>query len=473
MASDVSLPLWLVVALAAFAAIALLDRIFRPLTGWFLEWRLNRVIDRVNRHLKVRIEPFKATPRAKLVERLCNDPQVLEAEEAHAASTGLSRAKVEAIVRRYAKEIVPSFNADIYFRFGTWIADNTARVLYRVRVGFSDDGALGRVDPGSSIVFVMNHRSNMDYVLVAYLVAERTALSYAVGEWARIWPLQQLIRAMGAYFIRRNSRDPLYRKVVERYVQMATEAGVVQAIFPEGGLTKDGRLGPPKLGLLDYMLRAFDPKGRRDLVFIPVGINYDRVFEDRTQLAALAPEAPKRSRTHAAWTSVAFLARNLGQMAARRWYRFGYACVNFGTPVSMRDWVEREGIDFASMTKDGRAPAVAKLASHLMNEVGRVVPALPVALVATVLLRREGRPASELEIKAEVLGLMRALEAKDAHVYVPRADQDYAVDVGLRMLTLRNIVDEKDGLFTPREGQVPLLAYYAHSIAHLAEGLEA
>src|SRR5439155_25273362 len=108
--------------------------------------------------------------------------------------------------------------------------------------------------------------------LVSYLAAEKAALSYAVGEWARIWPLQMLIRAMGAYFVRRNSRDPLYRKVLERYVAMATQAGVTQAVFPEGGLSRDGRLRPPKLGILDYMLRSFDPvHGDRDLVFIPVG----------------------------------------------------------------------------------------------------------------------------------------------------------------------------------------------------------
>ena len=101
----------------------------------------------------------------------------------------------------------------------------------------------------------------MDYVLAAFLAAERTALSYAVGEWARIWPLQQLIRAMGAYFVRRNSGDPLYRIVLDRYVQMATTAGVTQAVFPEGGLTVDGLLRAPKFGLLDYMLKGFDANG--------------------------------------------------------------------------------------------------------------------------------------------------------------------------------------------------------------------
>lgn len=60
------------------------------------------------------------------------------------------------------------------------------RVLYRVRIGFADEAALAGIDPKSIIVFVINHRSNMDYVLVAFLAAERTTLSFAVGEWARI-----------------------------------------------------------------------------------------------------------------------------------------------------------------------------------------------------------------------------------------------------------------------------------------------
>jgi glycerol-3-phosphate O-acyltransferase len=166
-------------------------------------------------------------------------------------------------VDRYAREIVPSFNAYLYFRVGYWLGKGAAKLLYRVRLGYTDTAALAAVNPKSSIVFVMNHRSNMDYVLVAFLAAERVALSYAVGEWARIWPLQQLIRSMGAYFVRRSSGDPLYRMVLQRYVQMATEAGVPQAVYPEGGLTVDGKLRAPRLGLLDYMLKSFDPQGER------------------------------------------------------------------------------------------------------------------------------------------------------------------------------------------------------------------
>jgi glycerol-3-phosphate O-acyltransferase len=313
---------------------------------------------------------------------------------------------------------------------------------------------------------VMNHRSNMDYVLVAYLAATRTALSYAVGEWARIWPLQTLVRTMGAYFIRRDSKNPMYRLVLERYVAMATEGGVVQAIYPEGGLTKDGALRTPRLGLLDYMTRAFDPNGERDIVFIPVGINYDRTLEDRSQVLSLEAEPRRRGAGFAAATSIKFLLRNLLLMLQGRWYRFGYACVNFGSPLSMRAYSRERGIDLRTLPKEERFLEMEKLAASLMHSVGRVIPVLPVSLVSTSLLRFPGGGCSELELKAEALRLIEELSAAGAHIYIPRADQDYAVTVGLRMLTLRKLVSENDGLYSPVIEELPLLRYYANSIRH-------
>ncbi|HBO70316.1 MAG TPA: hypothetical protein DD658_09420 [Deltaproteobacteria bacterium] len=62
---------------------------------------------------------------------------------------------------------------------------------------------------------------------------------------------------------------------------------------------------------------------------------------------------------------------------------------------------------------------------------------------------------------------MQALREAGAHIYLPRADQDYSVSVGLRMLTLRHLVEDREGLFFVRPGEVPLLRYYANSIAHL------
>jgi glycerol-3-phosphate O-acyltransferase len=252
---------------------------------------------------------------------------------------------------------------------------------------------------------------------------------------------------------------------------MATAAGVPQAVYPEGGLSRDGRLRPPKLGLLDYMLRSFDPKGERDLVFIPVGINYDRVLEDRTLLLDTLAERPRRGKLHAFVTTCRFALRNLGLMLRSRWHRFGYACVDFGSPISMRGYLAARGLDFRPLDKEQRAAGIAQLGEELMAAIGKVIPALPVPVAATVLVRRhdlEGNaPLSELELKGRALGLLGELTAARAHIYIPRRDQDYAIQAGLRMLTLRHLVDAKDGLYAARPEEMPLLRYYANSIAHL------
>jgi hypothetical protein len=41
------------------------------------------------------------------------------------------------------------------------------------------------------------------------------------------------------------------------------------------------------------------------------------------------------------------------------------------------------------------------------------------------------------------------------------------MEVGLRMLTLRHLVEERDGLLYARAEELPLLQYYANSISHL------
>lgn len=467
----VDVPLWLLVLLVALAAWAVLDRLLLPSVRFVLRGRVNRVLDEVSTRLKIKIQPFKLTKRQVLLDRLLYDPEVLEVLEEHAQAESMPREVAQARVKRYAEEIVPAFNAYLYFRLGYRIGRAVARSLYRVRLVGGDDEALAAVEPRSTVVFVMNHRSNMDYVLVAYLAMSTTALSYAVGEWARVWPLQSLIRSMGAYFVRRRSRNPLYRRVLERYVHMATASGVTQAVYPEGGLSRDGRLRPPKLGLLDYKLRSFDPAGERDIVFVPVGINYDRVLEDRTLLLDLEPEAPKKSGLAAAGTTLRFALRNLGQALANRWHRFGYACVSFGRPLSMRAYLaERGDLDLRRLDREARFAEVGRLAERLMEEVGRAVPAVPVAVAATAFLRVGlDEPISGLEVKARIFELQEELARRGTPAYIPRNSPEYAAEVGLRMLTLRRLVVEEDGRYRARREEEKVLTYYAHSIEQLLE----
>ena len=69
MGEPVSVPLWLFLAISAFALWSLLDRLLIPSGRWFLRRRLNRLIDRVNRRLDVEIKPFQLTKRQVLIDR--------------------------------------------------------------------------------------------------------------------------------------------------------------------------------------------------------------------------------------------------------------------------------------------------------------------------------------------------------------------------------------------------------------------
>lgn len=469
MGSTVTVPYWLFVLITVFAAVMVLDRFLMPGMRWYFRRRVNRVIDEINNRLDVEIRPLQITQRKALIDRLVFDEKVIEAVKQAATDRGMPVSVAQDKARKYANEIAPAFNAYMYFRVGYWLSRKLARLVYRVRVGFFDNHELNRVDPESAVVFVMNHRSNMDYVLVSFLVAEKTALSYAVGEWARIWPLQTLIKSMGAFFVRRNSCNPLYRRVLERYVNMATRAGVCQAVFLEGGLTRDGRLREARLGFLDYMLRDYHVDTDRDICFIPVGINYDRVIEDRSLVRELDPQAEKRSRWFVFKTTVRFVTRTLLLSKKMRLRRFGYASVNFGRPVSARAYCEQNGVAFTQLDQEERFNQVALLAERLSTEIRQVVPVTPVALMSEIILANRGTWRSELELKSQALARMKALKRQRAPVRVPSGTTDSVLSSALDIIEGRGWLAVQDGLYKAQDDSIAMLAYYANSIVHWHE----
>jgi glycerol-3-phosphate O-acyltransferase len=460
----IEIPLWVFFLLVMAACAAVLDRILIPSTRWFIRRRISRVIDEISARLDIEIRPFQLTKRQVLIDRLVYDSKVIEAVQSYAQEKKIPREVAQAKVVAYAKEIVPSFNAYLYFRIGYWIAKKVARLLYRVRVGFVDNEDLAKVDPNSTVVFVMNHRSNMDYVLVAFLAAERTTLSYAVGEWAKIWPLQMLIKYMGAFFVRRNSGNRLYRQVLERYIHMATKEGVCQAVFIEGGLTRDGRLRPPKLGLLDYMLRGFEPEKDRDIVFIPVGINYDRILEDRSLLHEIKPDSEKRSGWFVFKTVAGFILNNLHLMLRSKWERFGLACVNFGHHISAGRYCWENGINFSSMEREKRFPEVEKLSYRILDSIKAIIPVLPVPLAAFVLMENRDKWMTEFDLKAGIYNLIEDLKAKGATVNIPDKNREETINGAINMLKIRKLIIRHDGHLKADPGMFDILSYYANSI---------
>ena len=448
MTQTITLPLWLFILIMLFAAVTAASHLLFPSVRWFFRRRLEKAVAQLNTRLTRPIEPFKLARRHDMIQRLIYDPEVTREIVAYAEQNGVPENVAFEKAKDYAREIVPSFSAFAYFSFGIRVAKLLANSVYRIETADSNDATLANIPRDATVVFIMNHRSNMDYVLVTYLAARSSALSYAVGEWARVWPLSRLIKSMGAYFIRRRSRGALYRKVLARYVQLAIAGGVTQAIYPEGGLSLDGRLQPPKMGLLAYVVEGFDRASTRDVVFVPVAINYDRVLEDRVLIAA--HERGDRRFGARITVIVRFILRKLWQRLRGQDTRFGVAAVAFGEPVSLRSAAE-EGVE--------------NLSRHLMTRIEDAMPVPAVPLVAHVLLQ------DELLDTDGVTGAVRSLldRVPEQNRVVKSANLQEEVQQAIHRMLKRGLIFSHEGQWRIAENQSKVLRFYANSVAHFTE----
>ncbi|GIW52251.1 MAG: glycerol-3-phosphate 1-O-acyltransferase [Gemmatimonadales bacterium] len=414
----------------------------------------------------VRLERFKLASRAAVKAQLLDDPKVKAAIAQHCETQKIEPRKARRTAERYIDEMVPFFKILAYYRAGYSVARRALRLLYRVSAEYQDRAALAAIPRQDVTVYLMNHRSNADYVLVAFVLARAVSISYAVGEWARIWPLEYLFKSFGAYFIRRGFREPLYHTILERYVQLVTKNGVTQGIFLEGKLSRDGTLGPPKLGLLDYIARTLlEADFRRDIWIVPVALNYDRVLEDRTLVAEwLGTRPPGKLRQAAA--AGRYLAANLLPPARRKSERYGRAAICFGTPLSLRAWTgQQPGV--LELPKTERLAAIEKLAQDIMRRIAEIMPVTAVPLEAAALLSF-GRPrVSFQELVDRLAAYCSHLRASGARLLpLEHGPQDICRRAG-RLLKQRRLVEEAGGWLEIPPSARPLLQFYANSITHL------
>jgi len=225
---------------------------------------------------------------------------------------------------------------------------------------------------------------------------------------------------------------------------MATAGGVTQAIYPEGGLSLNGLLQPPKMGLLSYVTEGFDPDAERDVVFVPVAINYDRVLEDRVLIAA---DARGDRRFGARITVVVgFILRKFWQRLRGKDTRFGTAAVAFGTPLSLRDAGPETKLEDLSVT--------------LMNRISDAMPVMTVPLVAQIMLAKKS--VSRDQLLDAVGSLLRQIPTKNR---VPQlATLEVEVDRALLGLESRGIVSKLEDVWQIDAAQAPVLQFYANSI---------
>ena len=441
---------------------------FDPLRRW-----MNRSALRSIRKRGSRVDRFKLAEKSRVREALLANPRIARAVEAHSAAHGLSTEKVWRLVRRYIDEIIPFFNILAYYRFGYLSSRAVLNMLYKVSAEHHPAWSGGPLPRDAIVVYLMNHRSNADYVLVGYVLSGRVAISYAVGEWARAFPLEYLFKSFGSYFIRRKYREPLYHCVLEQYVQLITREGVTQGIFPEGGLTRDGKLRPGKIGLLDYILGvARDPAYRNSIYLVPVAINYDRVLEDRSLLRELGRsegdrQTPRRTQLYEV---ARYLWWNAARIVVGRWKRYGRAAVTVGEPVHLGPWLEAENAQapgIFELPRPERLARVQSLCDEMMVRIGAIIPVTPVPLACAAIQSLDSDFISRERLLARMSEMRDVLRELNARVIRAEGGIEEIFDRAWKMLRMRRMLVKSGGGYAVLPDNRGLISYYANSIAHL------
>ncbi len=495
------------------AAVWVVYEVVRAVVVRSAKRRFEQQVNRFIREHRIPTDNFRHTHRIVVKEQVLAEPELVAAMAERARADGTNLVDVREKVRGWLDEIVPQFNLFAYYKLGYAVARSVVYSIYNVRF---DEASLKRaqaaIPEGAAVVYVSNHRSNADFVVTGFMLSKSIQISYAVGEWARVWPLENLFRSFGSYFVRRGEKDPLYHKTLETYVQLITKQAVTQAMFPEGGLSRDGALRPVKLGLLDYMARAkLDPTFQKPLYFVPLGINFDRVFEDENLIREAAGVRPRRrTPTQKVRRVFSLLGKtfvgiplNVGRFFTKRLKKHGVCAIHFGEPISLDDWLaDAGGLDaLAEPDRKKRQETLRPFAEELLARIGRNVPVTPVPLAcAAAVGLGQDRMASGVDRGDMILSLRRAIDKLHqweapfftGDPYVRREslraelgqrirgredlvnvtlemgeteDLDEILDRALDVLEKRRILYRDGELYKSEPGRWKLVEYYANSLA--------
>jgi len=472
MQETVSLTNWQFFLLLLLAAYALWHLLFLPLLQRLIYHRSQNTERILDEELKFGLPSYAMANRQLWVDRIISDPQVNETINKLAEESG-SKETVQTDAKKFATEIVPTFNAVLYFRIGYWVARKWLRLFYWIQVGFSEHEQYNDIPKDSCVVMVSNHRSNFDPLLLIYLTSKTAPVSYSAGEWALVTPFQQFLHALGFFIVRRDQPDnALYHKILERYVYLATSHCIPQGVFVEGGLSRDGRIQPLKLGLLNYLVKALDEGNCKDIVFIPCALNYDKIPEDKTLIAHQEEGFETKGVLYSLFSFLKFFTTVVTYVMPRRHKPFGYACVNFGKPVSLNAWQQERGVIISEQDKSKRRQSITALGNDLAGQIGNLLPVLPTYLLASVLGNSDDLPISELKLKVRATRLIDDLLAVGVPVFLPNNDGDYALSQGIYVLLRRKIIEPTgDGRYRLVESKRKLLEYYCNTIAGFVDSV--
>ena len=323
------------------------------------------------------------------------------------------------------------------------------------------------------VVFLPTHKHNLDHLVLQYTLHEHglPPNHTAGGINMNFFPVGQLVRRAGVFFIRRSFRDdPVYKHTLAHYIDYLIEKRFPLEWYIEGGRSRSGKLLPPRFGLLANVVDAYRRGKSDDVYFVPVSIAYDQI----QGLGSYVEEQKGGAKQDESFSWALGVIRQLNR-------RYGKIHLAFGEPLSLREQLGANVPEATRAVAAGVDPPTGrfdleKLAFEVSVRINRVTPITPTSLVTLALLGTTGQALTVGETRQSVANLLENVRLRELPT---TADFDHlASDEGVAF-TLNGLV-ENDVVTRFDEGVEPVYgigedqqlsaAYYRNTIVHFFVG---
>jgi glycerol-3-phosphate O-acyltransferase len=328
---------------------------------------------------------------------------------------------------------------------------------YQLEVDESTLDTIRELGRRHALVFLPSHKSNLDsFVMTSTLYEHGLPPTHVMGgNNLAFWPMGALGRRVGVVFIRRRfGDDEVYKLALRHYLAYLASRRLNLEWYIEGGRSRTGKLLPPKMGLLSYLVRGIEEVDVPEVYLVPVSIVYDHLNEvvAMTEESRGAPKRPEGLR----WM--------LGYIHSQRG-RLGRIQVRFAEPVALRSALQAASGDEPSL-------ALSKVAFEVCTRINRATPVTSTSLATLALLGADGWAVT----LPQAVALVGPLQEYVAKRRLPGADSigDVATPVGMRRvlcaLADSGVVDEFAGgaepVFRISPQRELVAAFYRNVIIH-------
>lgn len=253
------------------------------------------------------------------------------------------------------------------------------------------------------LLFLWSHKSHMDsfvFLLSLYENNFRPLPLIFAGINMNFLGFGSLARRVGAIFLRRSfQEDPIYKLVFRSYIDHLIRNKLPLSWSIEGTRSRTGKLSPPKLGILNWVVESCHKEQMDKVLLVPVSIAFDRIAEIDDYVAIQRGE-PKRKESLGWFFNYIF---GMQQPYGKVYVRFAKPLA-LGAATSLSKDMAKGG--------DNKSGVVTRMGFEVCTRIEQVTPIKSADVLTMVLLGANGRALTAPEIHRQASDIATLVKAR-------------------------------------------------------------